>query len=77
MFGGYGIYLGKSFFAIVDEARIYFRVTDETRPSYIAKKSKPFEYRPGEVMKGYYEVPKSVWNDEVTLNEWALRAAMR
>lgn len=77
MFGGYGLYLEKSFFAVVDESRIYFRVTDETRPSYVAKKSKPFEYAPGQIMKGYYEVPKSVWNDEVTLDEWALRAAMR
>jgi TfoX/Sxy family transcriptional regulator of competence genes len=77
MFGGYCIYLDKSFFAVVDESRIYFRVTDETQPSYVAKKSKPFEYAPGKVLKRYYEVPKSVWNDEVTLTDWALRAAMR
>ena len=77
MFGGYGFYLGDSFFAVVDGTRIYFRVTDETRPDYQAAGMGPFEYTPGQVMKGYYEVPPKVWNDEVLRAEWATRAAMR
>ena len=77
MFGGYGFYLGDSFFAVVDDSRIYFRVTDETRPDYEAAKMGPFEYAPGKVMKGYYEVPPTVWNDDVLRAEWATRSAMR
>ena len=77
MFGGHGLYLTEAFFAVVDESRIYFRVTDETRPDYEAAGTGPFEYRPGQVMNGYYEVPANIWNDEVLCSEWATRAAMR
>lgn len=77
MFGGNGIYLGESFFALVDEGRIYFRVTDETRPDFENEGMRPFEFRPGEFMKGYYEVPPKVWKDDVLRAEWAIRAAMR
>ncbi len=77
MFGGHGLYLGDSFFAVVDESRIYFRVTDETRPDFEAAGMKPFKPWPGHVMAGYYEVPPAVWNDEVLRTEWARRAAMR
>lgn len=77
MFGGYGFYLGDSFFAVADVGRIYFRVTDETRPDYEAAGTGPFEYAPGQIMKGYYGVPKRIWDDEVLRLEWATRAAMR
>ena len=53
------------------------RVTDETRPDYAAAGTGPFEYTPGQVMKGYYEVPAMVWDDDVLRAEWAMRAAMR
>jgi DNA transformation protein len=77
MFGGHGLYLGDSFFAVVDEGRVYYRVTDETRPDYVAAGMKPFEPWPGQVMNGYYEVPSGVWNDAVLRLEWARRAATR
>ncbi|HEY2786716.1 MAG TPA: TfoX/Sxy family protein [Fimbriiglobus sp.] len=77
MFGGYGLYLGDSFFAIVDESRIYFRVTADTKSDYESAGMTPFEPWPGHVMTGYYEVPPGVWNDDVLLREWARRAAMR
>jgi len=77
MFGGHGLYLGDSFFAVVDEGRVYYRVTDETRPDFVAAEMKPFEPSPGQVMKGYYEVPPKVWNDDVLRLEWAHRAATR
>jgi DNA transformation protein and related proteins len=77
MFGGYGLYLGDSFFAVVDEGRVYFRVTDETRRDYIEAGMKPFEPWPGHVMPGYYEVPPQVWDDDVLRLEWARRAATR
>jgi DNA transformation protein len=77
MFGGHGLYLGDSFFAVVDEERVYFRVTDETRPDFESAGMKPFEPWPGHVMAGYYEVPPNVWKDDVLRLEWARRAATR
>ena len=77
MFGGHGLYLGDSFFAVVDEGRVYFRVTDETRPDYVGAGMKPFEPWPGHVMPGYYEVPPNVLDDDVLRLEWARRAATR
>ena len=56
MFGGHGLYLGDSFFAVVDEERVYFRVTNETRPDFESAGMKPFEPWPGHVTAGYYEV---------------------
>ena len=77
MFGGHGLYFGDSFFAVVDDERVYFRVTDETRPDYEAAGMKPFEPWPGHVMPGYYEVPPGIWADDVLFVEWARRAATR
>ena len=77
MFGGFGLYLGDSFFAVVDDERIYFRVTDETRPDFESAGMKPFEPWPEQVMNGYYEVPPAVWADDIVLLEWARRAATR
>lgn len=77
MFGGHGLYLGDSFFAVVDEGRVYFRVTDETRADFETAGMKPFEPWPGHVMTGYYEVPPAVWEDDVLRLEWARRAATR
>ncbi|MFO0935818.1 MAG: TfoX/Sxy family protein [Gemmataceae bacterium] len=77
MFGGHGLYTNECFFAVVDQGRIYFRVTDETRPDYQSAGMGPFNYAPGMVMQGYYEVPPAVWKDDVLRIEWAIRAAMR
>lgn len=77
MFGGYGLYLGESFFAVVIGNHLYFRVSDETRPDYERHGSGPAEYDPGKFLLTYYEVPAAVWDDPVVLREWAVRAADR
>jgi DNA transformation protein and related proteins len=77
MFGGHGLYLGESFFAVIAGDRLFFRVTDETRPDYERHGSGPFEYDPGKFLKSYFDVPAAVWEDDVVLREWAARAADR
>jgi DNA transformation protein len=75
MFGGVGIYAGDFFFALVANDILYFKVDDETRPTYIARGMKPF--RPygeeGEEMS-YFEVPVSVLEDVDALRPWVADA---
>jgi DNA transformation protein len=81
MFGGVGIYAGDVFFALIANDILYFKVDDETRPTYTALGMKPF--RPygedGEEMK-YFEVPVSVLEDADALRPWvadAIAVALR
>lgn len=74
MFGGYGVYKGDVFFAIVDEGRLYFRVDDTTRPNFLARGMKPFMPAPKMEMKAYYEVPLDVLEDSAELVRWAREA---
>ena len=73
MFGGYGIYSGPAFFAVVDEGRLYFRVDDASRPEYEARGMKPFNPM-GAPMLGYWEVPPEVLEDSAELARWARKA---
>ncbi len=75
MFGGVGLYSGTTFFALIDDDVLYFKVDDGTRPDFEARQMRPF--RPfgegGEVMQ-YYEVPPDVIEDHDALREWGSRA---
>lgn len=75
MFGGCGLYLGKQFFGIVFEGRLYFRVNDATRHAYESRGMKAFQPKPRQVMKSYLEVPADVVEDAVVLADWARTAA--
>ncbi len=57
MFGGKGLYWKEQIFGLIDEGRLYFRVSETTALRYGALGSKPFEPWPGHVMKAYYELP--------------------
>ena len=74
MFGGKGLYWKGAIFGLIDDGRLYFRVSDATAPRYGAEGSKPFEPWPGHVMKGYYEVPARVIEDEEEMVAWAREA---
>ena len=71
MFGGHGLYEGSVFFAIIHRGRLYFCVSDTTRPDYEARGMAPF--RPGsrQTMKRYYEVPAEVLEDAAEAVRWA------
>ena len=74
MFGGHGLYCGKSFFGIVYKDRLFFRVTDATRPEYERRGMNPFRPNPNQALQRYYEVPADVFEDRATLVEWARQA---
>lgn len=74
LFSGSGLYWRDQIFGLIDEGRVYFRVSDATRPGYVALGSVPFEPMPGHVMKGYHEVPSAVLEDADETVAWA-RAA--
>jgi len=42
MFGGYGLYLGQSFFGIVHKGSLFFRTDEASRPDYVKAGSRPF-----------------------------------
>lgn len=74
MFGAYGLYLGDTFFAIVNDGAVYFRTNDSGRADYVGTGQKPFEPKPGQKFKNYYEVPVDVLEDDALLCEWAKKA---
>lgn len=75
MFGGVGIYAEDTFFALIANDVLYFKVDDQTRPKYSEMGMQPF--RPfgeaGEAMK-YYAVPISVMEDRDVLRLWVADA---
>ena len=74
MFGGYGLYCGSTFFALIAHDRLYFKVDDDSRGEYAARGTGPFSPDPGETMKSYYEVPRDVFESDEELVRWARRA---
>jgi DNA transformation protein len=71
MFGGYGLSCHGTFFGIVHNGRLYFKVTPETVGSYKTQGMKPFQPNAKQTLKSFYEVPVDVIEDAELLNEWA------
>ena len=77
MFGAVGIYSGESFFAVIDDDRLYFKVDAQTRPKFEAEGMKPARIvaSSGEVMTlGYYEVPLAALEAPDELRAWVADA---
>ena len=77
MFGGVGIYSGESFFAVIDNDTLFFKVDDELRPTYVKHGMAPFQPSAKQTLKSYYEVPVEVVEDDEQLADWARRAVVR
>ena len=75
MFGGYGLYLGTAFFAIIFKGRLYFKTDEKTRLQYEDRGMKPFRPNEKQTLKSYYEVPADVIEDRSELISWAEKAA--
>lgn len=74
MFGGYGIYQGDLFFAIISGGKLYFKTDETTRKKYLEYATTPFTYGTREgvkKLKNYYEVPVDVLEDDEQLVTWA------
>jgi DNA transformation protein len=72
MFGGIGIYSDGTFFAVIDNDTLFFKVDETLAKRYRDKGMPPFAPIPGaKPMMGYYQVPPDVLEDARTLAKWA------
>lgn len=71
MFGGHGLYREHLMFGIVHAGRFYLKTSSKTQVQYRDRGMKPFEPRPGTILKSYYEVPIDVLEDSEQLKNWA------
>ena len=82
MFGGYGIYRGDSFFAIIVDDKLYFKADQVTCREFFARGLSPFTYtaRGKTITMQYYEAPPEVFEESEAMQYWAqlaVDAAMR
>src|SRR5256885_12452942 len=72
MFGGFGIYAGELFFALIADDTVYFKVDDSNRPEFERLGMRPFQPsgEGGEAMQ-YYQVPAELLKDPEALCPWA------
>jgi DNA transformation protein and related proteins len=77
MFGGIGLYRAGSFFGLMDDDALYFKVDDSTRGDFEDGGCQPFRpYGEGSYSMQYYEVPADVLEDRLVLREWAEKAVV-
>lgn len=75
MFGGAGLYLGGTFFGLIADDALYFKVDDANRTDYIAAGTGPFRpFGKDSYEMSYNEVPADVLEDPDQLKEWAMKA---
>jgi len=76
MFGAHGLYSDDHFFAILDEGRLFFKVSEATRADFEAHGMGPFTYemKGREMAMSYYEVPPEVLEDRSEAIAWANKA---
>jgi len=74
MFGGHGLYRNDTLFGMEYKGKVFFRVSDATRPRYEERGMAPFTPGPGTTMRAYYEVPLEVLEDAGELVRWAREA---
>jgi DNA transformation protein len=54
MFGGYGLYQDETFFGIIHNGRLYFKVDEHTVAEYRKRKMKAFRPNAKQTLKSYY-----------------------
>lgn len=74
MFGGYGVYHAETFFGIIHQGRLFFKIDESTVGEYRKHKMKPFRPTAKQTLKSYYQVPPEVIEDADALGLWAKRA---
>lgn len=72
MFGGIGVYCDGTFFAVIDNDTLFFKVNDVIAARYRERGMPPFAPIAGKPpMLGYYQVPPDVLEDASALCGWA------
>ena len=76
MFGGFGIYRGDTFFAIIVDDKLYFKADHVTCREFTARGLSPFAYtaRGKTITMQYYEVPPEVFEESEAMQYWARQA---
>lgn len=72
MFGGTGIYVDKTIFAIIKDNELYFKVNHELAQEYKKAGAYPLTYKRDNklVTLSYWQVPADILEDEDTLKHW-------
>ncbi len=75
MFGGAGLYLDDTFFAILANDVLYLKVDERNRGAFEAAGAAPFKpFADKPQTMSYYEAPAEVMEDSEELCAWARRA---
>jgi DNA transformation protein len=76
MFGGHGVFLGDTMFALIADDVLYFKVDDQTLADFQDAGSEPFTYSRGgkDRQMSYYMAPDGALEETETLYPWAERA---
>ena len=74
MFGGYGLYAGEKFFGIIFKGRLYFKVSEASKPQYASEGMKPFRPSAKMTLRSFYEVPADVLESADRITDWAATA---
>jgi DNA transformation protein and related proteins len=75
MFGGVGLYADETFFALIDDDILYFKVDDENRPDFEAAGAAAFSpYKDGKSSMNYFALPVDVLEDNDALRIWTLKS---
>ena len=75
MFGGVGIYFDITFFALIDNDTLYFKVNNENRQDYESEQMEPFRpFGEDSYSMKYYSVPERIIEDNQLLREWMLKS---
>ena len=82
MFGGWGLYAGDIFLALIARERLYLKADAETRADFEAEGCEPFIYSTDEkaVSLGYWSAPAEALDSPTLMLPWArlaLQAALR
>ena len=73
MFGGYGVYVGDVFVAIIVQDVLYLKADEQTRPQFEAAGGRRFEYtRQGRQQgAGFWTVPPDAMDSPARMQPWA------
>ncbi len=75
MFGGVGLYADGTFFALMDDDILYFKVGDLNRADFEAAGARAFSpYGDGTYSMNYFELPVDVLEDVDALRTWTDKA---
>jgi len=76
MFGGFGVFLGDTMFALIADDILYFKVDDQTLADFQEAGSEPFTYARGgkDRQMSYYTAPDGTIEDAEAVYPWAERA---